>query len=141
VTPLEAPRLELLDSRTDARVSVVELRATSLRGADVLTMHADRPVQEATISVRGQPAITSRPDDPGDAGSPQWPYELRFYDPPPEGIAVALRFRGPAPGRIALSDYTVGLERIPGFTPRPNHLDRSPDHSSDLVVVGRIHHL
>jgi hypothetical protein len=45
------------------------------------------------------------------------------------------------PGRISLSDYTVGLERIPGFTPRPRHLDRSPDHSSDLVVVGRIHHL
>ena len=47
----------------------------------------------------------------------------------------------PAPRRISLSDYTVGLERIPGFIPRPSHLARSPDHSSELVGVGRIHHL
>ena len=78
---------------------------------------------------------------PDDVDSHPWPYELRFYDPAPEGITVTLRFLGPQPGRISLSDYTVGLERIPGFTPRPRHLDRSPDHSSDLVVVGRIHHL
>ena len=39
--------------------------------------------------------------------------------------------------RICVSDDTVGLEPLPGFTPRPTGLDRSPDHSSDLVVLGR----
>jgi Peptidase family M28 len=139
--PVKAPQLQVLDSRTDAGATVVELQAASSRGADVLTLHADRPVQEATITAAGQPAVTSKPDYPNDVDSHPWPYELRFYDPPPEGITVTLRFLGPQPGRISLSDYTVGLERIPGFTPRPRHLDRSPDHSSDLVVVGRIHHL
>jgi hypothetical protein len=139
--PVKTPQLKVVDSRTDAGATVVELQAASSRGADVLTLHADRPVQEATITTGGQPAVTSKPDYPNDVDSHPWPYELRFYDPPPEGITVTLRFLGPQPGRISLSDYTVGLERIPGFTPRPRHLDRSPDHSSDLVVVGRIHHL
>jgi hypothetical protein len=139
--PLTAPQLEVLGSRTEGGATVLELRATSQRDAEVLTLHADRPVQEVTITAGGRPAVTSRPDYPGDVDSHQWPYELRFYDPPPEGITVTLRFRGPGPGRISLSDYTVGLERIPGFTPRPRQLDRSPDHSSDLMVVGRIHHL
>jgi hypothetical protein len=139
--PLEEPRLELLDSRTNAGSREVKLRTASLRDADVLVLHTDRPVQEATIAAGGQPAVTSRPDYPGDVDSHRWPYELRFYDPPPEGITVTLRFRGPTPGRIAISDYTVGLEPVPGLTPRPRHVDRSPDHSSDLMVVGRIHHL
>jgi hypothetical protein len=141
VLPVKAPRLELLDSRSDGGATVVELRAASLRDADVLTLHADRPVEEATITADGQPAVVSEPDYPDDIGSHRWPYELRFYDPPPEGITVTLRFLGPGPGRISLSDYTVGLEPIPGFTPRPRQLDRSPDHSSDLVVVGRTYRL
>lgn len=139
--PVKAPQLEVLDSRTDGGATVVELWAASSRGADVLTLHADRPVEDATVAAGGRPAVTSKPNHPDDVASHRWPYELRFYDPPPEGITVTLRFRGPEPRRISLSDYTVGLERIPGFTPRPSHLDRSPDHSSDLVVVGRIHHL
>ena len=139
--PLKAPRLEVLGSRTDGGTTVLELRASSSRGADVITLHADRPVEDATIAAGGQPAVTSRSDYPDDVDSREWPYELRFHDPPAEGITLTLRFRGPAPRRISLSDHTVGLQRIPGFSPRPKHLDRSPDHSSDLVVVGRTHHL
>jgi hypothetical protein len=139
--PAEPPQLQVVNSQTNGNATVLELRATSARDADVLVLHADRPVEAATITVDGQPAVTSQPDYPNDVGSREWPYELRFYDPPPEGITVALRVRGTEPLRISLSDYTVGLKRIPGFTPRPPYLDRSPDHSSDLVIVGRMHHL
>jgi hypothetical protein len=38
--------------------------------------------------------------------------------------------------RLYVSDFTVGLEWLPGFRPRPAGLDRPPDHSSDIVVVG-----
>jgi hypothetical protein len=67
----------------------------------------------------------------------EWPYELRFYDPPPEGLRVTLRSSGAAPGRIALADYTVGLDDLPGAVPRPPNVERSPDHSADLMVVRR----
>jgi hypothetical protein len=141
VLPVQAPQLQLLDSRTDGGTTVLELRAASLRDADVLTLHTDRPVEDAAITASGRPVVTSKPNYSDDVASRDWPYELRFYDPPPEGITVTLRFRGPTPRQISFSDYTVGLEQIPGFTPRPRQLARSPDHSSDLVVVGRIHHL
>jgi hypothetical protein len=141
VLPVEAPRLQVLDSRSDGGATVLELRAASLRDADVLTLHTDRPVEDAAITASGRPVVTSKPNYPDDVVSRDWPYELRFYDPPPEGITVTLRFRGPTPRQISLSDYTVGIEQVPGFAPRPSQLDRSPDHSSDLVVVGRIHHL
>ena len=103
----------------------------------MITVHADRPVETATISVDGQPPVTASPNYPNAARGRPWPYELRFYDPPPNGFTVALEVRGGGVPQFYVSDYTVGLERIPGFTARPPVLDRSPYHSSDLLVVGR----
>lgn len=139
--PLEAPELSVLGSRTDGDVAVLELRLRSLRDAEVLTLHADRPVQNATIAAADHPPVTSTPSYPEDAGAEQWPYELRFYDPPPDGIRVTLRLPTGQHLRAGLSDYTVGLEEIPGFTEPPPNVDRSTLHSSDLVVVGRTHEL
>lgn len=137
--PLEAPRLEVLDSRTDGEVTVLELQAASSRDADVITLHADRPVEDVAIAVDGHEPVTSTPSYSDDVDADEWPYELRFYDPPPEGIRLTLRLPGSERPRISLSDYTVGLAQLPGIAPRPTDLDRSPDHSSDLVVVGRAH--
>jgi hypothetical protein len=139
--PLEAPELAVLGSRTDGDVTVLELRLSSHRSADVLALHADRPVQSANIAVADHPPVTSTPSYPEDAGAEEWPYELRFYDPPSDGIRVTLRFPSGQPLRVGLSDYTVGLEEIPGFTERPHDVDRSTLHSSDLVIVGRTHDL
>jgi hypothetical protein len=139
--PLEAPEVTVLGSRNDGKVTVLELRLSSQRGADVLTLHADRPVQNATIAADDHPPVTSTPSYPGDAGTEEWPYELRFYDPPAEGIRVTLRLPTGQPLRVGLSDYTVGLEEIPGFTEPPPDVDRSTFHSSDLLIVGRTHEL
>jgi hypothetical protein len=94
-----------------------------------------------TITADGHPPVTSSPSYPEDAGAEEWPYELRFYDPPSEGVRVTLRLPGGQPLRVGLSDYTVGLEGIPGFAERPPDVDRSTLHSSDLLVVGRTHDL
>ena len=103
----------------------------------MITLHADRPVETATITVDGQPPRQASPSYPQAAGARAWPYELRFYDPPPNGFTVALQLRGSGAPQLYVSDYTVGLEQLPGFTQRPPALDRSPYHSSDIVVVGR----
>jgi hypothetical protein len=139
--PLEAPELTVLGSRTNGDVTVLELGLISPRGADVLTLHADRPVQNATIAVADHAPVTSTPSYAENAEDEQWPYELRFYDPPLEGVRVTLRFAGGRPLRVGLSDYTVGLEEIPGFTERPPEVDRSTFRSSDLLIVGRTHEL
>jgi hypothetical protein len=57
--------------------------------------------------------------------------------PSPNGFTVALQLRGSGAPQLYVSDYTVSLEQLPGFTQRPPALDRSPYHSSDIVVVGR----
>jgi hypothetical protein len=75
-----------------------------------------------------------RPAETAESTAP-WPYELRFYDPPPSGVKVALRLAEPAAPAVLVSDYTVGLAAVQGSgRHRP-----APAHSSDLVVVGRVH--
>jgi hypothetical protein len=142
--PLKPPRVALLESRSAAdgalvkvRVALVKVRVASSRAADVITVHVDRPVETAAIEAAGQPSVSSSPSYPGNLGSRAWPYELRFYDPPPDGFAHTLQSRGVGLPRLYVSDFTVGLEWLPGFRQRPAGLDRSPDHSSDTVVVGR----
>ena len=139
--PLEAPELTVLESRADGHTTILDLRLSSPRDADVITLHADRPVEEASIIADDDAPVTSTPSHPGDAGPGEWPYELRFYDPPAEGVRVTLRLVGGGSLRIGLSDYTVGLEEVPGFTKPPPEVDRSTLHSSDLVIVGRTHEL
>jgi hypothetical protein len=142
--PLKPPRVALLESRSAAdgalvkvRVALVKVRVASSRAADVITVHVDRPVETAAIEAAGQPSVSSSPSYPGNLGSRAWPYELRFYDPPPDGFAHTLQSRGVGLPRLYVSDFTVGLEWLPGFRQRPAGLDRSPDHSSDTVVLGR----
>jgi hypothetical protein len=84
-----------------------------------------------------EPPAKASPNYLNDAGTHPWPYELRFYDPPADGFVAMLRPLGAGLPRIYVSDYTLGLEQIPGFTPRPADLARSPAHNSDIVVVGR----
>lgn len=139
--PLEAPRLTVLGSRTAGDAAILELRLRSRRGADVLTLHTDRPVQNVTIAAEDHPPITSTPSYTEDAGAEEWPYELRFYDPPAEGVKVTLRLPVGQALRVGPSDYTVGLEKIPGFTEPPPSVDGSTLHGSGLVVVGRVYQL
>lgn len=78
-------------SRVEQDVLVLELDLRSPRDADVLILHASRPVLSATIAATGQPPVTSIPTY-GEAEV--WPYELRFAGPPPAGIRVTLRLPG-----------------------------------------------
>jgi hypothetical protein len=134
-----APRLAVLSRRTERAIAVVDLRVSTPRDGDVLTLHTDRPVDSVALAIAGHQPVTSRPAFTADAESRPWPYELRFYDPPPSGVTVTLRLPGSGAARVWLSHYTVGLDAVPGYRPRPADLTRSPDHSSDLVIVGRDH--
>jgi hypothetical protein len=137
VLPAKPPRIDLMESRREGDFTVVKVRVASSRRGQVITMHTDRPAETAIITVEGEPATTTSPTYPDDLGTRPWPYELRFYDPPSNGFVVTLRLPGERVPRIHVSDYTVGLEGLPGFTPRPADLARSLAHSSDIVVVGR----
>jgi hypothetical protein len=137
VLPVDAPRIDLLEARSDRDVPTVRVRIASSRAADVVNIFADRQVESATITADGQRPVTAKPSYPQDDGPRPWPYELIFYNPPAAGFVLTLQLRGTDLPRIYVSDYTVGLDELPGFRPRPAGLVRSPAHSSDIVVVGR----
>jgi hypothetical protein len=105
-------------------------RIASSRRANVITLHADRPVETATMTVDGQPPRTASPSYPQPAGARAWPCELRFYDPSPNGFTVALQLRGSGGPQLYVSDYTVGLEQLPGLLRDRPALDRPLYHSS-----------
>lgn len=132
---LPAPHVDLLAHRTEGQTTVVTVTVRSSRQADILTVHADQPVERATIVADGQPPASSTPTYPPNADD--WPYELRFYDPPPDGVTITLELRGSSTPEIRVSDATVGLAPVPGFQRRPATVGRSPDHGSDLVVISR----
>jgi len=137
VISVPAPELTVIGREVVGETLIIDLTLVSMRDADFLTLHVDHQVAKARISVDGHPAVTARPsyaDAPSDA---RWPYELRFYDPPPEGVRVTLQLSGTDAPRLALSDSTSGLDAIPGFVERPSNVARSTDHGSDLVTVVR----
>jgi hypothetical protein len=45
--------------------------------------------------------------------------------------------RGEGPVTVRAIDGSDGLTGLPGFEPRPDHVDAAGTHSSDLVVVSR----
>lgn len=136
---LPAPQVSGLGLRQDGAATVVELHAASARDADVLVVHVNQAVEQASVRADGHPPVNRVPTIAG-ADAAERGYELRFYDPPAGGVRLTLRL---APGGgepvIHVSDYTVGLESVPGFVARPPGLSRSADHSCDLVVVGAAH--
>lgn len=137
-TPLPAPTLTVLDTRAERGGTVLTVEIASRRDADVLILSADRPVRMVAVTAGDYPPVTARPD----SVDRPWPFQLRFYDPPAEGVRIRLWLEGAPDGagpRLALTDYTVGLAGLPGYDERPPELTRTPRHWGDLVVVGRVH--
>ena len=124
------------------RRTVLRLRASSPRDAYALGVYVDRPVSAATIDVPGHPALDLPHMNPEHADTSAWPWQVQFYDPPPEGIEVTLRIPGTEPPRIGLTDMTNGLDGLPGYTPRPADVSMPPaGPPTDSVVITRVVHL
>lgn len=135
VVSVPAPELTVLGREVVGETFIIDLTLVSLRDADFLTLHVDRRVEAAWISIDGHPGVIARPSYADAPNDQEWSYELRFYDPPPEGVRVTLQLRGTDAPRLALSDSTTGLDAIPGFVERPSSVARSTDHGSDLFTV------
>ena len=93
----------------------------------------------ATIDVPGHPALDLPHMNPEHADTSAWPWQVQFYDPPPEGIEVTLRIPGTEAPRIGLTDMTNGLDGLPGYTPRPAGVSMPPaGPPTDSVVITRV---
>lgn len=120
--PVPGPRVEVLSRTADRAV----LRVSSPRGAPGITLRPDRAVTSATVTPAGRPAVSEAP-----AGGLT---EVRLHAVPAAGAVVEL-VTGPGPLGVAVADLSPGLDRVPGFVPRPPELRASPDRSGGQVVL------
>lgn len=102
------------------------LRVTSPRGAPGITLRPDRTVTAATVTPAGRPAVSAAPAD--------GLTEIRLHAVPAAGAVVEL-VTGPGPLGVVVADLSPGLNRVPGFVPRPPELRGAPDPTSDQVVL------
>jgi hypothetical protein len=139
-TTLAGPEITVLDSRTKAGTTVLRLRATSHRDAYAIGVYVDRPVSAATLDVAGHPAVELPAPAPGSGDATAWPWELQFYDPPADGVELTLRIPGTRQPRIGITDWTNGLDGLPGYTERPPAVGMPPaGPPTDSVVVTRVY--
>lgn len=136
-TSLPQPQLEMRDSRTADDTTVMDLHVRSERDAAVLTVHLDLPVVEGEVRVDDRPAVAIASDDLDDDSEP-WPYAVQLHNPPESGAELTIAVPGDAEPQLGVSDYTVGLEGLPEFQPRPSDVDLRPAVGSlppDAVIV------
>jgi hypothetical protein len=128
--PASAPEVVLRSRQAD----IVTLYVSSPRGAQTVLLRLSQPVEQITATVPGLPAATVRVD--GSQPGP-WPTQIHFGDLPAGGVELTLRL--PEHGALAVTalDMTEGLGGVPGFTPRPIGVERSPRRYGDTVVVAR----
>jgi hypothetical protein len=137
--PLPRPELTVLDARTDGDSTVLRLRVASQRDAYALGVYVDRPVSSATMRVAGHPEITLPELTPVPGDDTAWPWQVQFYDPPADGMELTLRVPGRDRPRIGMSDWTNGLDGLPGYTVRPAGVSIAPaGPPSDGVIVTRV---
>jgi hypothetical protein len=120
-----------------ASVTVVSrdtLRVTlaSRRDAPNLRLAVDAPVSKVTAQVSGRDTASATVSD-GPSGHPT---VINFSDAPATGVEFTITLTEPGTPRLTGFDESYGLDDVPGFSPRPGQLFRSPDRNSDTVMVG-----
>ncbi|GAB3713101.1 M28 family peptidase [Nocardiopsis nanhaiensis] len=137
-----APEIEVDEVRTQDGDTVMDLTLRSHRDAFALVLHLDRRITDGTLQVPDLPQSQLPALEPTD-DTQDLPYEVHFYNPPEEGLAMTVHVEGTDRPELAVSDATLGLEDIPGFEPRPYDVDLAPSLGvigSDTAVITRAHH-
>ncbi|MPZ52941.1 MAG: M20/M25/M40 family metallo-hydrolase [Acidimicrobiia bacterium] len=130
------PPPEVSVQAVDGNPSDLRLEIRSAREADVVMVRMDRPVEEAAIETADDTIAIAPP-----RSSEEWPFILRFHNPPSEGFVLTLRLSEDGDPTVAVSDISYGLSGIPDFTGRPHGEITSPRRNrlpSDAVVIGKV---
>jgi hypothetical protein len=60
---------------------------------------------------------------------------LVFHAPPADGLRARFSIEGDGAVELRVVDGSVGLDGLPGFTPRPEGVDVAGSHTADAVLV------
>jgi hypothetical protein len=120
-----------LVTKTSQDGETITLRVKPQRAVRLLTLHVggEATVVEATVAGQKVPV----PSSPGG----RWGFGFVYHAPPPEGVDVALRVRKQGPLTIRVMDASDGLDRLPGFAPRPAGVGIMGSHSAEMAAVAK----
>jgi len=122
---LPAPRLTVVDDTVNGDRRTLTVRVTTQRTARLIYLSLPgAPVLGANLQGRDVPA-----DELTDGLS------VVFHAPPPDGVEVTLDLGTAEPITLRVLDGTDGLDRLPGFTPRPDGVGIAGSHTSEMAVV------
>lgn len=123
---LSPPQVDLLNDTTIGDIRSLNLRITSPRKAQVITVYMDSDSSVQTASLNGKQLDADRAGAALDNSRTQW--RMNYYAPPPEGIELTLRVKPSLPVKIRVMDRSYGLAEIPGssLAARPAWLMPSP---------------
>ncbi|WP_431913847.1 M28 family peptidase [Nonomuraea jabiensis] len=128
------PRVTVLGRDGDT----VRLRVTTGRAARSVTLRVERPIAAATATADGMTPVSV---DVTGVRANTWPGEIRFRGLPGTGAEIALRVPGADRFRLTAVAETDGLQRVPGFVPRPKGVVAATREDGDLVAVTRTYEI
>lgn len=134
--PLEAlapPAATVVKDSTIDGTRTVTLDIKSTRGARSLLVRLPSDLKLAAAGWNGM-SMPMKESSPASS-----PWSLRFYNLPPEGASLELRFSAQEPARIWIADSTPGFQ--PNALPPPRPDDTIPGYGSDVTLVTKFYDL
>jgi hypothetical protein len=132
VAPLDAPRVELIDDQKSNETRKLQLRLTSPRGANAISIFFDPEAEIVNATINERPALSGR-----SAAKQGW--FLIYYALPPEGVVLRLETKSVKPLRARAVDLSYGLPILPNAPSpkRPDYLTPSMYFVSDATLVSK----
>jgi hypothetical protein len=130
-----APALEVLSDSSENGVRKLKLRATSPRGASVLTVHVASDAEITEPAINGT-LLAARAGEPNGEKT-QWGF--RYHAVPPAGVELTFTTKSTGPLTVRLIDQSYGLPEISGssFKTRPEDSMASLAFFSDSTLASK----
>jgi hypothetical protein len=133
-TAIPAPEAALVEDRMNGDVRSLRLRVTSSRQAPFIAVYLDEGAGILKTSVNGKPINTD-----GVAADDESPWGMYYYNPPREGIELALEVNSQKPVNLRVVDLSFGLPSVltESLQPRPDYMMPLPVTFSDATLVSK----
>jgi hypothetical protein len=131
VAQLDAPRAELISNQQTGEMRTLQLRLTSPRGANAISIFFEPGAEIVNASINGKPALSR-----SSAGAKQGWY-VYYYALPPEGAVLTLETKSATPLTARVVDLSYELPSLSSPPKRPDHLIPSAYFVSDATLAGR----
>jgi peptidase M28-like protein len=133
---LAPPSVALTGDEVSNGTRTLRLRVTSPRQAPFISLQLGSGTELQAVAVNGK--RTEFANAPR-AGNNSYPWGLRYYALPNEGIELTLEVKATGPVNLLAVDQSYGLPKLPGtsYGVRPDYLTAAPLALSDSTFVSK----